>query len=150
MSLIQDSQLILADEPTTALDVSVSNSILNLLLELKELGKTIILITHDLSIVSNYCDSATIMYLGKIAERANAKDLFNNPLHPYTKALLEALPDTKGKKLKNIKGQISPITQSIQGCKFHPRCDCAMEICKKEVPFLINKNNNYTACWLYK
>ena len=107
MSLISNSNLILADEPTTALDASVSNSILNLLVDLKNKGKTIILITHDLSIVSNYCDTTTIMYLGNIVENADSDTLFKNPLHPYTKALLNALPNQRGKKLENIKGQIS-------------------------------------------
>ena len=87
MSLIANSKLILADEPTTALDVSVSNSILNLLLDLKDKGKTIILITHDLSIVSNYCDTVKIMYLGDIVESAIVEQLFKEPFHPYTKAL---------------------------------------------------------------
>lgn len=146
MALISNSDLILADEPTTALDVSVSNSILNLLLDLKNKGKTIILITHDLSIVSNYCDTTTIMYLGDIVEKNESNLLFKKPLHPYTNALLEALPTTKGKKLENIKGQISPITELIQGCKFHPRCNCAMEICKKIKPTL----KNHVACHLYK
>jgi len=145
MALISGAELILADEPTTALDVSVSNSILNLLLELKEKGKTIVLITHDLSIVSNYCDTSTIMYLGEIAEQNQSKLLFKNPLHPYTKALLAALPTQKGKKLENIKGQISPITQTILGCKFHPRCSFAMDICKTNKPCL----KNSTACHLY-
>lgn len=138
MALIGDSELILADEPTTALDMSVSNSILDLLLNLKEKGKTIILITHDLSIVSNYCDSATIMYLGDIVESAPSKELFNNPRHPYTQALLAALPSKRGKKLENIKGTISPITEIIQGCKFHPRCKFAMKKCKSQKPILFN------------
>lgn len=146
MALISNAEIILADEPTTALDVSVSNSILNLLLDLKNKGKTIILITHDLSIVSNYCDTTTIMYLGNIVEKQNSSELFKNPLHPYTKALLGALPTQKGKKLENIKGQISPITDIIKGCKFHPRCNCAMEICKTDIPKL--KEN--VACHLYK
>lgn len=146
MALISNSELILADEPTTALDVSVSNSILNLLVDLKNKGKTIILITHDLSIVSNYCDTTTIMYLGDIVEKNESNLLFKKPLHPYTNALLGALPTIKGKKLENIKGQISPITQIIQGCKFHPRCNCAMEICKKNKPIL----KNHVACHLYK
>lgn len=146
MALISNSDLILADEPTTALDVSVSNSILNLLLDLKNKGKTIILITHDLSIVSNYCDTTTIMYLGDIVEKNESNLLFKKPLHPYTNALLGALPTTKGKKLENIKGQISPITEIIQGCKFHPRCNCAMEICKKMKPIL----KNHVACHLYE
>ncbi|MBQ8635657.1 ABC transporter ATP-binding protein [bacterium] len=149
MALISNSELILADEPTTALDVTVSNSILNLLLELKEKGKTIILITHDLSIVSNYCDTCTIMYLGNIVENAATNDIFKQPKHPYTKALLNALPTLKGKKLENIKGQISPITEKIEGCKFHPRCNFAMEICKLNKPELKNVDNSSCACFLY-
>ncbi len=157
MSLISNCELILADEPTTALDVSVSNSILNLLLNLKEKGKTIILITHDLSIVSNYCDTTTIMYLGDIVEKAPSNCLFKNPKHPYTKALLAALPTKKGKKLENIKGQISPITDIITGCKFHPRCGCKLDKCVFEKPVLklcsgstySSSNNSEVACWLY-
>ena len=149
MSLISGSEIILADEPTTALDVSVSNSILDLLVELKNKGKTIILITHDLSIVSNYCDTTTIMYLGNIVEKADSNILFKNPLHPYTKALLAALPTQKGKKLENIKGQISPITQIIGGCKFNPRCNCAMEKCKNQKPELKKIINTNCACFLY-
>ncbi len=149
MSIISDSDLILADEPTTALDVSVSNSILNLLLDLKNLGKTIVLITHDLSIVANYCDKVNVMYLGDIVESANSDILFNKPLHPYTKALLNALPSKKGIKLQNIKGQISPITQPINGCKFHPRCDFCMEICKTAKPAMTTKDNRKVFCHLY-
>jgi len=144
MALMSGAELILADEPTTALDVSVSNSILDLLLNLKNKGKTIILITHDLSIVSNYCDSATVMYLGDIVEHAKCAELFKNPRHPYTKALLGALPDKRGKKLENIKGQISPITEIIEGCKFHPRCNYTMDKCKIQKPEM---KNGY-ACWL--
>lgn len=144
MALISGANLILADEPTTALDVSVSNSILNLLLDLKNKGKTIVLITHDLSIVSNYCDSVTIMYLGDVVEKNICKTLFKNPQHPYTQALLKALPTTKDKKLESIKGNISPITEIISGCKFHPRCNFAFGKCKIEKPQLI-KN---ISCWL--
>ena len=149
MSIVSDSDLILADEPTTALDVSVSNSILELLSELKNSGKTIILITHDLSIVSNYCDRANIMYLGNIVESSTSKKLFKTPLHPYTNALLKALPDKKGVKLQNIKGQISPITEIIQGCKFHPRCEKATEICKTVIPKKINIDETCVMCHLY-
>lgn len=149
MSLISNSELILADEPTTALDVSVSNSILNLLLELKNKGKTIILITHDLSIVSNYCDTTTIMYLGDVVENSISEKLFENPLHPYTKALLKALPTKKEGRLENIKGQISPITDIINGCKFHPRCNCVMDICSKTKPELKNCKGDMVSCYLY-
>lgn len=145
MALISGADLILADEPTTALDVTVSNTILDLLVELKNKGKTIILITHDLSIVSNYSDTTTIMYLGDVVEKNKSNELFKNPLHPYTKALLAALPTKKGKKLENIKGQISPITEIIQGCKFHPRCNYKMEICTKEKPQL----KECVSCHLY-
>ena len=150
MALISDSELILADEPTTALDVTVSNSILNLLLELKEKGKTIILITHDLSIVSNYCDTTTIMYLGDIVESASSVNIFKHPKHPYTKALLNALPTLKNKKLENIKGQISPITEIINGCKFHTRCNYASEKCKTQKPILKKIDSHSTACFLYE
>lgn len=149
MSIISDCELILADEPTTALDVSVSNSILNLLAELKSSGKTIILITHDLSIVSNYSDTTSIMYLGNIVENAASSELFKNPNHPYTKALLKALPDKKGTKLQNIKGQISPITEIIQGCKFHPRCDFKSQICENRVPELNKYKNSFVKCHLF-
>ncbi len=149
MSLCSNSELILADEPTTALDVSVSNSILNLLVDLKNKGKTIILITHDLSIVSNYCDTTTIMYLGDIIEKADTKTVFQKPLHPYTVALLKALPTKERKKLENIKGQISPITQIIKGCKFHPRCNCVMDKCRIEKPELKDCYNDFVSCWLY-
>ena len=138
MALISNAELILADEPTTALDVSVSNSILDLLIDLKNKGKTILLVTHDLSIVSNYCDSATIMYLGDIVEYGICNELFKNPRHPYTKALLNALPNVRGKKLENIKGNISPITEIIEGCKFHPRCNFMLEKCKTQKPELVN------------
>ena len=138
MALISNAELILADEPTTALDVSVSNSILDLLLDLKNKGKTIILVTHDLSIVSNYCDSATIMYLGDIVEYGICNELFKNPKHPYTKALLNALPNERGRRLENIKGNISPITEIIEGCKFHPRCNFVLEKCKTQKPELVD------------
>ncbi len=149
MALCNNSDLILADEPTTALDVTVSNSILNILLELKNKGKTIILITHDLSIVSNYADSVTIMYLGNIVEHAPVDILFKNPMHPYTKALLKALPDKRGKKLESIKGQISPITEIIEGCKFHPRCPYVMEKCKNNIPCLKKHSCSSVSCFLY-
>jgi len=149
MALISNSKIIFADEPTTALDVSVSNSILNLLLELKNKGKTIILITHDLSIVSNYSDTTTILYLGEVVERANTCDFFKKPFHPYSKALLEALPVDRNLKLKSIKGNISPISQKITGCKFHPRCNFVFDRCKNEIPALKKQDNSCVSCFLY-
>lgn len=141
MALLSQADLILADEPTTALDVSVSNSILKLLLDLKEKGKTIILITHDLSIASNFSDTTTIMYLGNIVENASTNELFKSPLHPYTKALLGAIPNKKGTRLSNIKGQIPSIKEIINGCKFHPRCEFCFDKCKDFKPELSGESH---------
>ena len=145
MALISKAELILADEPTTALDVSVSNSILNLLTDLKNKGKTIILITHDLSIASNYSDTTTIMYLGKIVECAQTDELFKNPLHPYTKALLGAIPNKNKTRLTNIKGQIPSIKERIEGCNFHPRCEFCFEKCLTVTPKLLGGTHK-SAC----
>ena len=149
MALISGAELILADEPTTALDVTVSNSILNLLLEFKDKGKTVILITHDLSIASNFCDTTTIMYLGDVVEYSSSDEIFSKPLHPYTKALLNALPSKKGKSLENIKGHIAPITEIISGCKFHPRCNQAFDKCSDCKPELKKINSSQVSCLLY-
>ncbi len=149
MALISNADLILADEPTTALDVTVSNSILNLLSEFKNNGKTVVLITHDLSVAYNYSDTTTVMYLGDIVERSDSQQIFKNPLHPYTKALLNALPAKRGKTLENIKGQISPITQPVSGCKFHPRCNNVFDKCKSVKPVIENINGDCVACMLY-
>ena len=148
MALLVDAEIILADEPTTALDVTIASQILELLSEIKNRGKSVILITHDLGVVSKYCDEVSVMYLGKIVEKASPKELFKNPKHPYTKALIGALPIDKNKKLQNIKGQPSPITETISGCQFHPRCEFVMEKCKISSPELEPKTN--VACFLYE
>lgn len=148
MALAANADILIADEPTTALDVTIQAQILKLLEKIKEQGKTIILITHDLGVVAQYSDDISIMYLGRIVEKAKTQELFKNPHHPYTKALLEALPTKKGKKLKNIKGQPSGITQKINGCEFHPRCDFAKEKCKNEIPKLETiEDGSYCACF---
>ena len=113
MALSSKADVIIADEPTTALDVTIQAQILKLLSGIKKSGKSIILITHDLGIVKQYADFVSIMYLGKVVEEAPADALFSNPKHPYTKALLAALPTIKGKKLENIKGNPSPITKPV-------------------------------------
>ena len=147
MALLVDAEIILADEPTTALDVTIASQILDLLSEIKNRGKSVILITHDLGIVSKYCDEVSVMYLGKIVEHATPRELFKNPKHPYTKALIGALPINKNKKLQNIKGQPSPITESISGCQFHPRCEFVMEKCRVTSPEISPETN--VACFLY-
>lgn len=139
MALLTGAELIIADEPTTALDVTIQAQIMEILVRIKNSGKTIIFITHNLALVWQYMDTATIMYLGEVVERNSAKGLFKNPYHPYTKALIQTLPKGTSEKLKNIKGQPSPITETISGCAYHPRCDFCMEKCKTEHPTF--KNN---------
>lgn len=146
MALAANADILIADEPTTALDVTIQAQILKLLEKIKQQGKTIILITHDLGVVAQYSDDISIMYLGAIVERAQTRELFKNPHHPYTKALIEALPVKKGKKLKNIKGQPSQITQIIEGCPFNPRCEKADYMCHTKMPELTNISNSNVSC----
>lgn len=146
MALAAKADILIADEPTTALDVTIQAQILKLLEKIKQQGKTIVLITHDLGVVAQYSDDISIMYLGAIVERAQTRELFKNPHHPYTKALIEALPVKKGKKLKNIKGQPSQITQIIEGCPFNPRCEKADYMCHTKMPELTNISNSNVSC----
>ncbi|HIQ88671.1 TPA: ABC transporter ATP-binding protein [Candidatus Galligastranaerophilus faecipullorum] len=147
MALAANADILIADEPTTALDVTIQAQILKLLEKIKEQGRTIILITHDLGVVARYSDDISIMYLGRVVERAQSDMLFKHPRHPYTKALIEALPVKKGKKLKNIKGQPSPVTEPVLGCPFHPRCERADDRCRAACPGLKNIDNTDVACY---
>lgn len=147
MALATNADILIADEPTTALDVTIQAQILKLLEKIKEQGRTIILITHDLGVVAKYSDDISIMYLGRVVERAYTGELFKHPCHPYTKALIEALPTKKGKKLKNIKGQPSPLNSPVAGCPFHPRCERADDSCGVEPPVLKSVNNSAVACY---
>lgn len=147
MALAANADILIADEPTTALDVTIQAQILKLLEKIKEQGRTIILITHDLGVVARYSDDISIMYLGRVVERAQSNVLFKHPRHPYTKALIEALPVKKGKKLKNIKGQPSPVTEPVLGCPFHPRCERADDRCRAACPGLKNIDNTDVACY---
>ena len=133
MALANNPQLLIADEPTTALDVTIQAQILELMLKLKEEreGSSIILITHDLAVVAEMCDRVIVMYGGKIQEVGEVRQIFNNPLHPYTKGLLESIPHpVKGSKLhrlKAIRGNVPNIMQLPTACKFNTRCDYAMQ-----------------------
>lgn len=150
IALSLNPDIIIADEPTTALDVTVQAQILELLNEIKQKGKSIILISHDLGVVNKYADKISIMYTGRIVESAQTETLFKNPKHPYTKALIEALPYSKEKRLKNIKGSPAPITEIISGCEFRKRCDYAEEICKSKIFHLCQQeDNSKVACRLY-
>lgn len=150
MALSSHADVIIADEPTTALDVTIQAQILKLLSDIKKCGKSIILITHDLGIVKQYADFVSIMYLGKVVEEAFVDVLFDSPKHPYTKALLAALPAIKGKKLENIKGSPSPITKPVMGCPYHPRCKNAKDICSDKLFSLKSQpDGSSVACRLY-
>lgn len=137
MALACNAEILIADEPTTALDVTIQAQIMNLLNDIKIQNNTsILLITHDLALVSENADEIAVMYSGRIVEHAPNRDFFSNPRHPYTKALLKSLPSNRGEKLETIKGQPPTLSQQINGCKFHPRCECCTDICTREVPQL--------------
>lgn len=153
MALACNAQVIIADEPTTALDVTIQAQIMNILDNIKkETGTAILLITHDLALVEDCADEISVMYAGRIVESAPTKEFFENANHPYSKALLKALPShkhSKGEKLAIIEGQPPSIQQDISGCKFNPRCEFAMTVCPKEVPALIEiAPGHFSACHL--
>ena len=152
MALARRPKLLLADEITTALDVTVQAQILRLLKELKEqIDASVILITHDLAVVAELCDRAAVMYAGNIVEVADVEELFANPLHPYTKGLLEAIPRPDSRaELKSIAGSVPDLIFPPTGCRFHPRCPFAFERCPKVDPPLIEVSPGHkVACLLY-
>jgi peptide/nickel transport system ATP-binding protein len=152
MALACNPKLLIADEPGTALDVIVQAQVLKLLRDLKEkLGLAMILITHDLSIISDTCDKTAIMYAGKLAEYGDVVTIFKEPLHPYTQGLMGAFPSIKAQKTRmiSISGSPPDLLNPPGGCRFHPRCKYAMPICEKEEPpFLDVGNNHYVSCHL--
>lgn len=160
MAVLCSPEIIIADEPTTALDVTIQAQILDLMLELKkELDSSIILITHNMGIVAQFCEKVLVMYAGSPVEESPTEGIFAAPKHPYTKALLECLPRLDEKNaaktrahapLHTIKGQPPNLINAPLGCKFAPRCEFAMDICKKEAPFLKNiEKDRRVACHLY-
>lgn len=149
MALACKAEVLIADEPTTALDVTIQAQIMNLLNDIRKNKQTsILLITHDLALVGENADYISVMYAGRIVETAPAKEFFANPKHPYSKALLRSLPSNKNSKLETIQGQPPSIQENISGCRFHPRCQECMEICTQKVPTLDNVGvNHYSACF---
>ena len=144
MALACDPKLIIADEPTTALDVTVQKEVLDLMLELQRTtGTSIILISHDLGIISQTCDKVAVMYRGRIVESAQTAELFANILHPYTRGLLNSLPsiDSDTEWLDAIPGRVPTLEEELNGCAFHPRCAFAKARCSTELPEL-NKFND--------
>lgn len=150
MALSCNADLIIADEPTTALDVTVQAQIMNLLKEIKkEKNTSIILITHDLGIVNENADNIAVMYAGRIVEYTSKEELFKNPKHPYTKALFQALPNINKNKLTPIEGNPPKINEKIIGCPFNPRCKNCFDLCITKNPELKINENSLVSCWLY-
>ena len=144
--------LLIADEATSNLDVTIQAQILDLLRRLKEEDiSSILLITHDLGVVAETCDRVGVMYAGNLCEVADVKDIFENPLHPYTRALLEAVPKfSDQKELKRIRGNVPNLVTPPPGCRFHPRCPHAMDVCREAFPEMKEINKNHlVACYLY-
>ncbi|WP_342430955.1 dipeptide ABC transporter ATP-binding protein [Neobacillus sp. FSL H8-0543] len=145
--------LLIADEPTTALDVTVQAQIMELLKNLQtEFGTAIILVTHDLGIVAEMADRVVVVYAGQVVEQSNVIELFKKPEHPYTEALLRSIPKietNKNERLLAIKGSVPSLKDMPTGCRFHPRCQYASDICRQEEPPLINLgDSHFSKCWM--
>ncbi len=152
IALASNPKLLIADEPTTALDVTIQAQILDLMKKLKEeLGMSIIIITHDLGVVAEMADRVIVMYAGQVVEEADVMSIFDDPLHPYTKGLLNSTPTIEEKldRLVTIKGNVPHPSQLPKGCRFHPRCPVATEICSQQEPKLTETpEGRRVSCWL--
>ena len=152
MALACEPDILIADEPTTALDVTIQAQILDLMTSLqKELGMAIIMITHDLGVVAQMCDEVIVMYAGSICEQGTADEIFYNPCHEYTKGLMRSIPTTNtfGQKLRPITGTPIDLLNMPEGCPFAPRCDAAMKICIKCKAETLDINSDHKAtCWM--
>ncbi len=150
MALLLKPNFVIADEPTTALDVLIQAQIINLLKSLKKKGMSIMLISHDLAILSEIAEKIGVMYGGKMIEFGSSSDVFRNPMHPYTQGLLNSIPtlDDK-KKLKFIPGVPPDLISPKEGCRFFDRCPEAMDKCKTNPP-KIKTDSGYVLCWLYE
>ena len=150
MALACNAEILIADEPTTALDVTIQAQIMGLMKQIKQEKNTaILLITHDLALVKENADTVNVMYSGRIVESAPSEIFFKNPIHPYSIGLIKSLPASRGQILETIKGQPPSINQEISGCRFHPRCKNCMDICRTTIPYLEEIEPNHTrACFL--
>jgi peptide/nickel transport system ATP-binding protein len=153
MALSSDPDVLIADEPTTALDVTIQAQILELMRDLKQrVGTSILLITHDLAVIAEVADRVSVMYAGQIVEQGPVQDVFRNPLHPYAQGLLASIPrfDQPDKELQSIPGSVPNLITPPSGCRFHPRCPHAMPVCKGERPPTTVEGPEHTvACYLY-
>ena len=154
IALACNPRLLIADEPTTALDVTIQAQILELIRELQaDIGLSIMLITHDLGMIAETAEKVLVMYLGTAAEYADTKSLFEKPLHPYTQALLQTAPSLVGEprtRLKSLEGVVPELVETPRACVFADRCDRAFERCTREAPPAIKAENGHEVrCWLY-
>lgn len=152
MAMSCDPKLIIADEPTTALDVTIQAQILDLMRNLKEkTGTSIMLITHDLGVVAEMCDRVIVMYAGQVVEETDVETLFEDPKHPYTIGLMNSIPDLENEReyLETIPGSVPLAHQMPAGCRFAPRCSKAMPICEEKAPDLLQLEGHKCRCWLY-
>ena len=153
MALACSPKVLIADEPTTALDMTIQAQILDLMLRLKEdFNTAILLISHDLALISEAAQRLIIMYAGQIVEEAYTREIFANTLHPYTRGLLQTTPHgaVKSKRLKEIPGTVPNLFRPPQGCLFHPRCPQAMPVCREKSPkWTRTTNQSSVRCWLY-
>ena len=154
MALSCNPTLLIADEPTTALDVTIQAQILRLINDLKDkFGASVMLITHDLGVIAEMCDNVAVMYAGNIVEYTDVYTLFNNPLHPYTKGLSKSMPrmNVEAEHLDAIPGIVPNLLDLPSGCPFHPRCDLSFKKCVEEMPELIEiENSHLVRCHLIK
>lgn len=151
MAIACNPDLLIADEPTTALDVTIQSEIMELLRSMKNrLNMSMLLITHDLGVVAENADRVIVMYCGKILEEASVKDLFRNPMHPYTVGLMKCIPkfDSAVEKLYSIPGYIPHPSQFPEGCRFNDRCEYVKDICRQTMPDLIEMEEGHKVrCW---
>jgi len=155
MGLICEPKLLIADEPTTALDVTTQAQILHLMLDLRDrIGTSIIMITHDLGIIAEMCDEVNVMYAGQIVEQANVFELFERPTHPYTRGLLASVPRATekriGRPMPSIPGRVPDLARLPEGCRFNPRCGDVVPVCRREGPALAGLGEGHVArCWVH-
>jgi len=152
MAIACGPSLLIADEPTTALDVTIQAQVLELMKKLKTKG-ALMLITHNLGIIADVCEEIIVMYAGRIDEKADTRSVFKNPLHPYTKGLIDSIPTLRGKKktLYSIPGMVPAARNFPEGCRFHPRCERCVDRCRKEVPDLVEVAPGHSVrCHLYE
>ncbi|GAA6489396.1 MULTISPECIES: ABC transporter ATP-binding protein [Gordonibacter] len=154
MALSCNPKLLIADEPTTALDVTIQAQILDLLRRLRDdTGMAVLLITHDLGVVSETADRVVVMYCGQVVEEAEVRTLFDHPMHPYTLGLLKSIPrleDDDSKRLYMIKGMVPNPLEMPPGCHFSDRCDSCMDICREKIPDLVDVGGHKVRCFLYE